>query len=139
MERDRGARATGRSRTHPPNPRLRIIVMIRRHRDRRRARGAAAGIAAALLLFGSAELLARAVGPPAAPLLALGQTLIPLAPAAVIGPVIDLLGHNDKPVLIACTGLAALALGGLLGSLAHGRTRLAMMLLTIAGDRKSVV
>ena len=133
MERDRGARATGRSRTHPPNPRLRIIVMNRRHRDRRRARGAAAGIAAALLLFGSAELLARAVGPPAAPLLALGQTLIPLAPAAVIGPVIDLLGHNDKPVLIACTGLAALAFGGLLGSLAHGRTRLAMMLLTIAG------
>ena len=107
--------------------------MNRRHRDRRRARGAAAGIAAALLLFGSAELLARAVGPPAAPLLALGQTLIPLAPAAVIGPVIDLLGHNDKPVLIACTGLAALAFGGLLGSLAHGRTRLAMMLLTIAG------
>jgi DMSO/TMAO reductase YedYZ molybdopterin-dependent catalytic subunit len=107
--------------------------MNRRHRDRRRARGAAAGIAAALVLFGSAELLARAVGPPAAPLLALGQTLIPLAPAAVIGPVIDLLGHNDKPVLIACTGLAALAFGGLLGSLAHGRTRLAMMLLTIAG------
>src|SRR5699024_11043990 len=107
--------------------------MNRRHRDHRRARGAAAGIAATLVLFGAADLLARAVGPPAAPLLALGQTLIPLAPPAVIGPLIDLLGHNDKPVLIACTGLAALALGGLIGSLAHGRTRLAMTMLTIAG------
>src|SRR5699024_554676 len=127
MERDRGARATGRSRTHPPNPRLRIIVMIRRHRDRRRARGAAAGIAAALLLFGSAALLVRAVGPPAAPLLAHGQTLLPVATGVVIRTVIHLPRPNDKPVLIACTGLAALALGGLLGSLAHGRTRLAMM------------
>ncbi|WP_209324335.1 molybdopterin-dependent oxidoreductase [Brevibacterium renqingii] len=113
--------------------------MNRRHHVEGRARGAAAGIAAALVLFGAADLLARALGPPAAPLLTLGQTLIPLAPPAVVEPVIDLLGRNDKPFLIACTGLAALALGGLIGSLARGgtgsarRTRLATLLLTAAG------
>ena len=96
-------------------------------------RSTLAGIVATLVLFGVADLIARAFGPPAAPLLAVGQSIIPLAPPGLIKPVIDLLGHNDKLFLILATGLGALVLGGLIGWLASRRLRLAMTLLCLAG------
>ena len=96
-------------------------------------RAALAGVVATLVLFSAADLIARAFGPPSAPLLALGQTIIPLAPAGLIKPVIDLLGHNDKLFLILTTGLGALALGGLIGRLAFRRLRMATVLLSAAG------
>ncbi|MGO2554986.1 MAG: molybdopterin-dependent oxidoreductase [Brevibacterium aurantiacum] len=100
---------------------------------RRPLHTALAGVVATLVLFGAADLLARAFGPPAAPLLALGQTIIPLAPAGLIKPVIDLLGHNDKLFLILTTGLGALVLGGLIGWLASRHLRAATALLGLAG------
>lgn len=100
---------------------------------RRPFRAALAGIVAALVLFGAADLIARAFGPPAAPLLALGQTIIPLAPTGLVKPVIDLFGTNDKLFLILTTGLGALVLGGLIGWLASHRLRLATGLLCVAG------
>ncbi|MDN5585443.1 molybdopterin-dependent oxidoreductase [Brevibacterium aurantiacum] len=96
-------------------------------------RAALAGVVATLVLFSAADLIARAFGPPSAPLLALGQTIIPLAPAGLIKPVIDLLGHNDKLFLILTTGLGALVLGGLIGRLAFRRLRMATVLLSAAG------
>lgn len=100
---------------------------------RRPFRAALAGIVATLVLFGAADLIARAFGPPAAPLLALGQTIIPLAPTGLVKPVIDLFGTNDKLFLIVTTGLGALVLGGLIGWLASHRLRLATGLLCVAG------
>ncbi|MDN6373831.1 MAG: molybdopterin-dependent oxidoreductase [Brevibacterium aurantiacum] len=100
---------------------------------RRPFRAALAGIVATLVLLGAADLIARAFGPPAAPLLALGQTIIPLAPTGLVKPVIDLFGTNDKLFLIVTTGLGALVLGGLIGWLASHRLRLATALLCVAG------
>lgn len=100
---------------------------------RRPFRAALAGIVATLVLFGAADLIARAFGPQSAPLLALGQTIIPLTPTEIVKPVIDLFGTNDKLFLILTTGLAALVLGGLIGWLASHRPRLATVLLFAAG------
>ncbi|MDN5876872.1 MAG: molybdopterin-dependent oxidoreductase [Brevibacterium sp.] len=94
---------------------------------------ALAGLVATLVLFGAADLIARAFGPQSAPLLALGQTIIPLTPTEVVKPVIDLFGTNDKLFLILTTGFAALVLGGLIGWLASHRLRLATGLLVVAG------
>ncbi|MGO2863733.1 MAG: molybdopterin-dependent oxidoreductase, partial [Brevibacterium sp.] len=113
--------------------------MNRKHRVLRRIRGAVAGMASTLVLFGLADLIARAFSPSAAPLLTLGQAIIPLAPPAAIKPVIALFGENDKLVLVLSTGLGALVLGGLIGALAVSRRRLALLLLIIAGLVPAVV
>ena len=96
-------------------------------------RTALAGIVATLVLFGFADLVARAFGPQSAPLLALGQAIIPLAPTGLVKPVIDLFGTNDKLFLILSTGVAALGLGGLIGWLASHRLHLATVLMSTAG------
>lgn len=116
-----------------------MIRMNRKHRVLRRIRGAVAGMASTLVLFGLADLIARAFSPSAAPLLTLGQAIIPLAPPAAIKPVIALFGENDKLVLVLSTGLGALVLGGLIGALAVSRRRLALLLLVIAGLVPAVV
>lgn len=116
-----------------------MIRMNRKHRVLRRIRGAVAGMASTLVLFGLADLIARAFSPSAAPLLTLGQAIIPLAPPAAIKPVIALFGENDKLVLVLSTGLGALVLGGLIGALAVSRRRLALLLLIVAGLVPAVV
>ncbi|WP_166975007.1 molybdopterin-dependent oxidoreductase [Brevibacterium atlanticum] len=103
------------------------------HRIHFRLRGALAGLAATLAMFGLADVLACAFSPSAAPLLTLGQAIIPLAPPAVIKPVIALFGDNDKLVLVLSTGLGALVLAGLIGAVAASRRRLGLALLLIAG------
>ncbi|MCD1286846.1 MULTISPECIES: molybdopterin-dependent oxidoreductase [unclassified Brevibacterium] len=113
--------------------------MNRKHRVLRRISGAVAGMASTLVLFGLADLIARAFSPSAAPLLTLGQAIIPLAPPAAIKPVIALFGENDKLVLVLSTGLGALVLGALIGALAVSRRRLALLLLVIAGLVPAVV
>lgn len=90
-------------------------------------------------MFGLADLIARAFSPSAAPLLTLGQAIIPLAPPAAIKPVIALFGDNDKVVLVLSTGLGALVLGGLIGILALSHRRLATLFLLIAGLVPAVV
>lgn len=96
-------------------------------------RTALAGIVATLVLFGFADLVAHAFGPQSAPLLALGQAIIPLAPTGLVKPVIDLFGTNDKLFLILSTGFAALVVGGLIGWLASHRLRPATVLMSTAG------
>ncbi|MCU4297508.1 oxidoreductase [Brevibacterium permense] len=84
-------------------------------------------------MFGLADLIARAFTPSAAPLLTLGQAIIPLAPPAAIKPVIALFGDNDKLVLVLSTGLGAIVLAGLIGALAVSSRCLATTLLVVAG------
>jgi hypothetical protein len=110
-----------------------MITMNRTTRAAHRFRGTSAGVVAAVMMFGLADLIARAFTPSAAPLLTLGQAIIPLAPPAAIKPVIALFGDNDKLVLVVSTGLGALVLAGLIGALAASRRRLATTLLLIAG------
>lgn len=110
-----------------------MITMNRKTRAAHRFRGTSAGVVAAVMMFGLADLIARAFTPSAAPLLTLGQAIIPLAPPAAIKPVIALFGDNDKLVLVLSTGLGALVLAGLIGALAVSRRRLATTLLVVAG------
>ncbi len=110
-----------------------MITMNRKTRAAHRFRGALAGVVATVVMFGLADVLARAFSPSAAPLLTLGQAIIPLAPPAAIKPVIALFGDNDKLVLILSTGLGAIVLAGLIGALAVSRRRLATTLLVVAG------
>lgn len=110
-----------------------MITMNRKTRAAHRFRGVVAGIVAAVVMFGLADLIARAFTPSAAPLLTLGQAIIPLAPPAAIKPVIALFGDNDKLVLVLSTGLGTLVIAGLIGVLAVTRRRLATTLLLIAG------
>ncbi|WP_092009953.1 molybdopterin-dependent oxidoreductase [Brevibacterium siliguriense] len=107
--------------------------MNRKTRPAHRFRGAVSGIVAAVMMFGLADLIARAFTPSAAPLLTLGQAIIPLAPPAAIKPVIALFGDNDKLVLVLSTGLGAIVVAGLVGVLAASRRRLATTLLVVAG------
>ncbi|WP_420096650.1 molybdopterin-dependent oxidoreductase, partial [Brevibacterium sediminis] len=107
--------------------------MNRKTRATHRFRGVVAGIVATVMMFGLADLIARALTPSAAPLLTLGQAIIPLAPPAAIKPVIALFGDNDKLVLVLSTGLGAIVLAGLIGALAVSRRRLATTLLVVAG------
>lgn len=110
-----------------------MITMNRKTRAAHRFRGTSAGVVAAVMMFGLADLIARAFTPSAAPLLTLGQAIIPLAPPAAIKPVIALFGDNDKLVLVLSTGLGAIVLAGLIGALAVSRRRLATTLLVVAG------
>lgn len=110
-----------------------MITMNRKTRATHRFRGVVAGIVATVMMFGLADLIARAFTPNAAPLLTLGQAIIPLAPPAAIKPVIALFGDNDKLVLVLSTGLGAIVLAGLIGALAVSRRRLATTLLVVAG------
>lgn len=110
-----------------------MITMNRKTRATHRFRGVVAGIVATVMMFGLADLIARAFTPSAAPLLTLGQAIIPLAPPAAIKPVIALFGDNDKLVLVLSTGLGAIVLAGLIGALAVSRRRLATTLLVVAG------
>lgn len=113
--------------------------MNRKTRAAHRFRGTSAGVVAAVMMFGLADLIARAFTPSAAPLLTLGQAIIPLAPPAAIKPVIALFGDNDKLVLVLSTGFGALVLAGLIGALAASRRRLAMTLLIVAGLVPAIV
>ncbi|GAA3836061.1 molybdopterin-dependent oxidoreductase [Brevibacterium ammoniilyticum] len=91
------------------------------------------GVAATLLLFGLADLIARLIGPTSAPLLVLGQAIIPFTPTSVIKPVIALFGSNDKIVLVATVGIGALVLGALIGWLGAKRPRAALIAFGLAG------
>lgn len=116
-----------------------MITMNRKTHATHRFRGVVAGIVATVMMFGLADLIARAFTPSAAPLLTLGQAIIPLAPPAAIKPVIALFGDNDKLVLVLSTGLGALVLAGLIGALAASRRRLATTLLIVAGLVPAIV
>ena len=91
-------------------------------RGLRNVLGALAGLLAAAVALGFAELIAGLVGPASSPVIAVGDTVITLTPEPVKEFAIRNFGENDKIVLVAGTlviialyalilGLVALAAG----------------------------
>ncbi|WP_330250092.1 molybdopterin-dependent oxidoreductase [Nocardia sp. NBC_00565] len=83
-----------------------------------------AGIVAAGLALGVAELLAAFIGPDSAPPNALGSTVIDHTPDGVREWVIQTFGTNDKTLLFTCMALVAVLVAGFAGAVertAHPR------------------
>ena len=97
-----------------------------------RTRGALAGVAATLLLLGSADALARLLGASTSPLTAVGLLVIRVLPTELVKLAIALFGEADKIVLILTVGVAGLAIGGLIGGILCTRPRIAPPTFTAA-------
>ena len=80
--------------------------------DRRPLLFTLAGIVATLVYFGTAEFIAGAFSATSAPLLILGQTIIPLVPTAMIKAAISVFGTNDKLALVITLVIVGALLGG---------------------------
>ncbi len=77
----------------------------------------AAGIVAAGLVLGVAELVAAFTGPDSAPPNALGSTVIDHTPDSLREWVIQTFGTNDKTLLFACMALVAVLVAGFIGAI----------------------
>ncbi|MFD3461475.1 molybdopterin-dependent oxidoreductase [Nocardia fluminea] len=78
---------------------------------------AVAGIVAAALVLGVAELVAVFAGAGSAPAYALGATVIDHTPDGVREWAISTFGTNDKAVLFVCMGIVAVVVAGVAGYL----------------------
>ncbi|WP_446225916.1 molybdopterin-dependent oxidoreductase [Nocardia sp. IBHARD005] len=76
---------------------------------------AVAGIVAAALVLGVAELVAVFTGAGSAPAYALGATVVDHTPDGVREWAISTFGTNDKAVLFVCMGIVAVVVAGLAG------------------------
>ena len=83
-----------------------------------RWRGALAGVAAAAVALGVAELVAAPIGPLSAPLLAVGGVVVDNVPEPVKQVGIAVFGAHDKTALITGTAILLLAYAALVGVLA---------------------
>lgn len=97
--------------------------------DRRPFVFALAGAVAALTYFGSSEFLAGILSLTSAPLLVLGQTVIPLVPTALIKAAIALFGTGDKLALVITIAVVGVLIGGLIGWLGAHHRSLSLILL----------
>jgi DMSO/TMAO reductase YedYZ molybdopterin-dependent catalytic subunit len=91
-------------------------------RGLRNVLGALAGLLAAAVALGFAELTAALVGPASSPVIAVGDTVITLTPEPVKEFAIRNFGENDKVVLVAGT-LVVIALYAMLIGLVALRSR----------------
>lgn len=103
--------------TNPPAGANVLSVM-----QRSRKRDALAGLVAAAVALGVAELLAAIVGVRSL-IVAVADVVVDLTPGPVVKATIEALGTNDKPFLLATVTVVALALGALLGPVAARRPR----------------
>ena len=101
--------------------------------DRRPLIFTLAGIVATFIYFGVAEFIAGAFSTAAAPLLILGQTIIPLTPTVMIKAAIAAFGTQDKLALVITIVLVGLVIGGLIGRIGVNRRPLALVLLAGLG------
>ncbi|MGW5436452.1 molybdopterin-dependent oxidoreductase [Nocardia asteroides] len=76
-----------------------------------------AGIVAAALVLGVAELVAVFTGAGSAPAYALGATVVDHTPDGIREWAIQTFGTNDKAVLFVCMGVVAMVVAGLAGAL----------------------
>ncbi|WP_194826496.1 molybdopterin-dependent oxidoreductase [Nocardia sp. XZ_19_231] len=76
---------------------------------------AMAGIVAAALVLGVAELVAVFTGAGSAPAYALGATVVDHTPDGIREWAISTFGTNDKAVLFVCMGIVALVVAGIAG------------------------
>jgi DMSO/TMAO reductase YedYZ molybdopterin-dependent catalytic subunit len=98
-----------------------MTVAGRSARRGRTALGAAAGLAAALVALGAAELLAALVRSQASPVVAVGGSVIDASPVWLKDFAIRTFGTNDKPVLIGSILAVLLLLSLVTGALAVRR------------------
>ncbi|MFC4147054.1 molybdopterin-dependent oxidoreductase [Micromonospora mangrovi] len=94
---------------------------------------AGAGLLAAAAGVAVAELLATATRPQAAPLVAVGATVIDGAPTPVKEFAVRTFGTYDKPLLLAGIGLALAVLAGVTGVLARRRARYGLLGVALFG------
>jgi DMSO/TMAO reductase YedYZ molybdopterin-dependent catalytic subunit len=94
-----------------------------RARGRRRW-GALAGLVAAAVALGVAELAAGVVGPASSPVVAVGDAVIPLTPEPVKDFAIRTFGENDKVALVVGTLVVVALYAVLIGVLALRSRRL---------------
>lgn len=80
-----------------------------------KTRAAIAGVAAAAVAMGVAELVAVWTGPNSAPLIAVGAAIIELAPEPAKEFAIRLFGVHDKTALLVGTGVLLAAFAALIG------------------------
>lgn len=80
-----------------------------------KTRAAIAGIAAAAVALGVAELVAVWTGPQSAPLIAVGAAIIELAPEPAKEFAIQLFGVHDKTALLVGTGVLLAGFAALIG------------------------
>jgi DMSO/TMAO reductase YedYZ molybdopterin-dependent catalytic subunit len=83
-----------------------------------RVRGALAGVAAAAVALGVAEVVAAPIGPLSAPLLAVGGVVVDNVPEPVKQLGISVFGVHDKTALITGTAILLLAYAAIVGVLA---------------------
>lgn len=86
---------------------------------------AISGIVAAGIFIGIADLLARFFAPASSPLIALGNSVIELAPPAVQDVAISIFGSSNKLVLVLGMGIGGAVLAAGIGLLARRRLGLA--------------
>ena len=93
--------------------------------------GALAGILAAAVALGVAELVAALIGPNSAPVIAVGETAINLTPIGVKDFAITHFGSHDKQALVAGILVMLAAFAALLGVLAVRRIGYGLAGLTV--------
>lgn len=92
----------------------------------RRSRGevalaALAGVLAAALTLGVAQVVAALLAPSAAPVIAVGDAFVDLTPAWLKDFAIDTFGTNDKTALLVGTGIVLAVLAAVAGILGRSR------------------
>lgn len=88
-----------------------------------RLRGALAGVAAAAVALGLAELVAVTTGPRSAPLVAVGGVVVDKVPEPLKELAISLFGVHDKTALLTGTAVLLAAFAALVGFLARVKQR----------------
>jgi DMSO/TMAO reductase YedYZ molybdopterin-dependent catalytic subunit len=102
-------------------------------RGLRNALGALAGLLAAAVALGFAELVAALVGPTSSPVIAVGDAVITLTPEAVKSFAIATFGENDKIALVVGTLLIIAGYALLLGVVALRARRIGLLGIALFG------
>lgn len=96
-------------------------------------RCAVAGVVAAAVFMGLADILARFFAPSASPLVALGNTIIELSPSALQDFAISTFGSNNKLVLFISMAIGGALLAAVLGIVAGRRLKIASVVFSVIG------
>ncbi|MEV6214308.1 molybdopterin-dependent oxidoreductase [Nocardia sp. NPDC051833] len=99
----------------------------------------AAGIAAAALVLGVAELVAVFTGAGSAPAYALGATVVDHTPDGLREWAIQSFGRNDKAVLFVCMGVVAVVVAGLAGWLERATRPVGSIVFAVFGVVAAVI
>jgi DMSO/TMAO reductase YedYZ molybdopterin-dependent catalytic subunit len=99
----------------------------------RRALAAVAGLLAAAVALGVAELVAALVGPSSSPVIAVGDTVITLTPEPVKAFAIRTFGENDKIALVVGTLVVIAGYAALIGLVGLRNRRLGALGIAVFG------